>query len=274
MTNPLQKYFRQPKIYIKLPSSGMYSQPGTIQGDPANIPVYGMTGMDEIIVRTPDALLSGESTAQLIASCCPAIKNPWDLSVLDIVLILCGIRIATYGNMMSIEHKCTNCASDNEYDIDLSKVIEFYMTATYQNSLTINGLVIRIQPLTYRQSTDINIRNFQLQQRISQTDALEDADQRQATINELFKELGNIQNELFKYAIESIDTGDQTVTERRFINEWIENCEKTVFDAVKEVNARNTTAYTMPSFPVRCDNCGTEVDLTVDLDSASFFVQA
>ena len=65
--NPLQKYFRQPKVFIKLPSGGIYSKPGTIQGDAGNVPVYGMTGMDEIIVRTPDALLSGESTATVIS---------------------------------------------------------------------------------------------------------------------------------------------------------------------------------------------------------------
>ena len=49
-TNPLQKYFRQPKIFIKLPSAGVYCQPGNIQGDSNHMPVYGMTGMDEIIM--------------------------------------------------------------------------------------------------------------------------------------------------------------------------------------------------------------------------------
>ena len=52
-TNPLQKYFRQPKIFIKLPSGGIFSKPGTIQGDITHMPVYGMTGMDEIIIKTP-----------------------------------------------------------------------------------------------------------------------------------------------------------------------------------------------------------------------------
>ena len=69
--NPLQQYFRQPKIYVKLPSQGMYSKPGAIAGDINGLPVYGMTGMDEIIMKTPDSLLSGESIAQVIKSCCP-----------------------------------------------------------------------------------------------------------------------------------------------------------------------------------------------------------
>jgi hypothetical protein len=69
--NPLQQYFRQPKIFINLPSQGIYSKEGSIQGEVNNMPVYGMTGMDEIIVKTPDALLSGESTVKVVQSCCP-----------------------------------------------------------------------------------------------------------------------------------------------------------------------------------------------------------
>jgi len=57
-TNPLQQYFRQPKIYIKLPSGGVFNKLGSLQGDVTNMPVYGMTGMDEIIMKTPDALMS------------------------------------------------------------------------------------------------------------------------------------------------------------------------------------------------------------------------
>ena len=67
--NPLQKFFRQPKIYISLPSKGIFNKLGSIQGDFSNLPVYGMTGMDEILMKTPDALLSGETTARIFESC-------------------------------------------------------------------------------------------------------------------------------------------------------------------------------------------------------------
>ena len=102
--NPLQQYFRQPKIYIKLPTSGIYSPPGTVQGDINNLPVYGMSGMDEIIMKTPDALLTGESVVKIIQSCCPSITNAWALSSLDTEMILTAIRIATYGNKIGRAH--------------------------------------------------------------------------------------------------------------------------------------------------------------------------
>jgi hypothetical protein len=49
--NPLSKFFRQPKIYITLPSRGLYYEPGVLGGSYENVPIFAMTGMDEISVR-------------------------------------------------------------------------------------------------------------------------------------------------------------------------------------------------------------------------------
>jgi hypothetical protein len=273
-TNPLQKYFRQPKVFIKLPSGGIYSKPGTVQGDVGNVPVYGMTGMDEIIVRTPDALLSGESTATVVGSCVPAIKDPWDLCILDLLLILAAIRIATYGNSMAIGHTCANCGAENDYDIDLNKVVEFYMNCQYESKIVLKDITINLKPLNYKASTEFNLRNFRLQQRIAQAEVMDNTQERQDLINGLFKELAAIQTEIYKVTIDSVDIGDQVVTETAYILEWLDNCDKSVFDAIKQINQKNTETWTMPKFPVQCDECETAVNLTVDLDQSNFFVRA
>ena len=78
-TNPLQKYFRQPKIYIKLPSNGKWYPNGSLEvTDNMEFPVYAMTARDELMFKTPDALLNGQSTVDVIQSCVPSIKNAWD----------------------------------------------------------------------------------------------------------------------------------------------------------------------------------------------------
>jgi len=272
--NPLQKYFRQPKVFIKLPSGGIYNKPGTIQGDVNHMPVYGMTGMDEIIAKTPDALLSGESTAQVIASCCPAIKDPWELSIIDLIIVLAAIRIATYNNTMTVSHTCPNCSAENEYDVDLNKVIEHYMSCRYDSKIVLDDITINLQPLTYRSSTEFNLKNFRLQQRIAQTEVMDNKEEQQRLVSELFKELADIQNEIYKFTIESVDTGEVVVTERPYILEWISNCDKRIFDAIKKQNAKNNDAWLMPRFPVKCDGCGTEISLAIDLDQSNFFVQA
>lgn len=270
--NPLQQYFRQPKIFINLPSQGIYSREGAVQGEVNNMPVYGMTGMDEIIVKTPDALLSGESTVKVVQSCCPSVKDAWGLSVLDTDLIFAAIRIATYGNLLSVSNVCPKCNSENNYDADLNKVIEHYSNCKYDNKIVTGDLVIKTQPLTYKQSTDFNLQNFELQQKLRQVEQMEDNEERQRNINALWDDLAVSQKNLFASTVESVETADITVTERGYINEWLENCDKDIIDSIKKQIEKNKNAWAMPTFPAKCDSCGHEIELMIDLDQSNFFV--
>jgi hypothetical protein len=273
-TNPLHKHFRQPKVFIKLPSGGIYSRPGNVQGDINQLPIYGMTGMDEIIMKTPDSLLSGASTAQVIASCCPNIKDPWDISVIDINMILSAIRIATFGSTMQVTNTCSNCNTENEYELDLNTIIEHFMSCHYQDTVTLPDLVIKLRPLNYQRSTEFNIINFQIQQRMAQADAMEAGEEKQKVTSDLFNQLADLQTDIFKAIIDSVDIGSQVVTEREFIDEWVANCDKSVFDAIKQTNQKNNQAWANPPFQVTCDNCQHEAKLSVEMDESNFFVNA
>jgi len=273
-SNPLQQYFRQPKIYIKLPSEGVFNKPGSIQGDVTNLPVYGMTGMDEIIIKTPDALMSGDSTTKVIESCCPSVKDAWDISILDTEIIFTAIRIATYGNTMSVSHTCSGCQTENDYDIDLSRIVDHLSTCKYQNKVVLDEIILKIQPLNYRQSTNINIKNFTLQRKLFQTDALEDETEKQASIDQLWKELAEIQNDVYFASVESIETPTVAVTEKNYIVEYLKNCDKAIFDAIKKQIDANRDAWKFPGFLVKCTTCNQETNLSVELDPSSFFVQA
>lgn len=74
--NPLKKYFRQPKVYVTLPSKGEYWPDGTIEiPESGEFPIYAMTAKDELAMKTPDALLNGQATVDVIQSCVPNIKK-------------------------------------------------------------------------------------------------------------------------------------------------------------------------------------------------------
>ncbi len=274
MSNPLQHYFRQPKIYIGLPSKGIFSKPGVFQGDVNRIPVFGMTGMDEIVLKTPDALLAGESTVNVIQSCCSPIKDAWEISNIDAPMILSAIRIATYGNNMTVGHTCQQCEAENEYELDLNKIIEHFSAKQFDGRIVLDELVINLQPLTYRQSNDFAMRNFALQRRLSQVKDITDEDKQQEMINQIYKELGDIQNDVFIASIGSVETPNQVVTERAYIAEWLKNCDSAIFDSIKSKNDVLRKEWEMPVFPCKCESCGTEVNLTVELDQANFFARA
>ena len=272
--NPLQQHFRQPKIFIGVPSHGIYSKPGTFNGDPSRIPVCGMTGMDEILMKTPDALLSGESTVSVIASCCSAIQDPWDLTVLDIDLVLVAIRIATYGNELSVTHICPECETENEYNINLTSLIDYFGTCQYDSKLVLNDLVILTRPLTYKQSTEFSLKNFGYQQRLKQILELTDTTERQTLTTEIFKGLALLKNEIFTAGVDSVDTGKTVVSEKSFIREWIDNCDSSVTDAITKHIEKNQDIWAMPKQHIKCSHCDHETDISIDLDQSNFFGNA
>jgi hypothetical protein len=272
--NPLQQFFRQPKIYVGLPSHGIYNKTGAITGDPERLAVFGMTGMDEILLKTPDALLTGESTVKVVHSCVPGIEDAWDLSSLDIDLILAAIRIATYGKDLNITHVCPNCSTENEYALDLGKMIDHFTSCQYDSKLVLKDITVTTRPLTYKQSTDFGLQNFQFQQRLKNIDNLADDLEKKALVNEVFTALASLRTVVYSAGIDSIAVNNQKVIERDFINEFLENCDREIIESIAKHIDQNNQKWTMPDQEVLCENCGAKNSVGVNLDQSNFFGNA
>ena len=122
--NPLNHYFRQPAIYVQLPSDGQFWPPGSLtMPENHELPVMPMTAIDEITYRTPDALFNGQAVVSVIQSCCPSIKNAWHCPVVDIDTLLTAIRIASYGHELELATYCPKCDHEDEYHIDLRAIM-------------------------------------------------------------------------------------------------------------------------------------------------------
>jgi len=269
--NPLQKYFRQPKIYIQLPSKGLFYKEGTLAGDHSNVPIYAMTGMDEILMKTPDALFNGEATIKLIESCCSYIKDAHAVPSLDIDVLLTAIRIASFGESMSVTHTCKNCGTENEYDIDLTKVIEHYADKQYDSRLSINDITVNFRPLNYQELTEFNMENFKLQRLLGQLASVSD-DEKQKHIDAVYEKLGQIQAQLFLLSIESVQTPETLVSDKDHISEWLLNSNRDDYSKIKNHLEKAKDAWSMPNHQVKCSNCGTEASIEVGLDQSNFFV--
>ena len=272
--NPLKKYFRQPKIYISLPSKGVYNKLGSTQGDLTNMPVYGMTGMDEILMKTPDALITGESTVKVMESCCPYIKDGWEVSSLDSDLIFAAIRIATYGNVMNLTHTCTKCNTETDFDFSLNKFIDHWQAAIFQNKITIDDLTVIIRPLTFKESNSISLKNFEIQKKLQQVMGVEDEEEQKKLVKEILFEMSELQNSVFSLSVEAVETPAGRVEEPEFIREWLANCDTALFTTLKKQFETNRENMNVPPQPVTCSSCGHEDQVAVTLDQANFFVNA
>jgi hypothetical protein len=272
--NPLQQHFRQPKIFIKIPTGGVFSKPGIIQGDVSKVPVYGMTGMDEIVMKTPDALLTGESISKIISSCCPRIMDPWELSNIDIDPIIIAIRIATYGNKLDFTHTCKNCSTENNYEADLSSYLEHYYQCVFDPTIVLDKMVIKIRPLSYKESNEFSMANFTFQKKLTNVEQIENEDDRQKFVNDITKELTEMQKNIILSSIDRIELADTVVTEKVFIKEFLDNCDREIFQKIKNQFEINSEKWKIPARKIKCETCGTEDSVNLELNQTNFFGNA
>lgn len=273
-TNPLQKYYRQPKLFVSLPSKGLYYAEGTLQGDASNVPIFGMNGMDEILYKTPDALFSGEATTKVIESCCPYIRDASNMPTLDVDTLVIAIRIATFGEKITYGHTCRNCGAENDFEIDLRVILEYFSGLKYENIVEVNDLKVTLRPLTYKELTRINIENFKLQKMLLQLDLIGDEEQKQAKVDEIYRKLAELQTELFITSIESVQIPEGIVNEKDYIADWVKNSERELYSKIKEKLEANKNTWEVPKQTIQCTACGTPDALEINLDQSSFFGKA
>ena len=233
--NPLKKYFRQPKIYLRLPSKGKYYPPGSLEmTESGELPVYPMTAKDELLFKTPDALLNGEATVEVIRSCIPNIKNPWMMPSIDSDAVLIAIRLATYGEKLEISTKVPGTGVERDFEIDLRILLEQLLSFEYQPYVPVDeNITVELRPTTYKEFTDNALKTFEEQKifRLANDDSIPDEQKLQAFANS-FKKLTDITINLVVNSIAAIDTPEGKVTDKKYIAEFFANADKSLFDNV------------------------------------------
>ena len=279
-TNPLQKYFRQPKIYLSLPSNGKYYPAGSLEiSENGEYPVFPMTARDEIMIKTPDALLNGQATASVITSCIPAIKDPFNMPSMDLDACLIAIRIATYGEMMEVSIKVPVTGEDKDFDLDLRIMLDQFSNVDYNSAIELDGMIVNLRPLTYGEFTETSRKTFDEQRIfkvINDTDMAEG--DKLATFTESFKKLTDLTILTLEKSIASIEVGDDVVTDQAHIKEFIANTDKGLFESVTNHIEEQRTKFEVK--PLVVDATPEEIEagvpetyeVPVTFDQSSFFV--
>lgn len=271
--NPLSAFYRQPKIYVNLPSKGKFYPAGSLDiSENGEYPVYAMTAKDELMFKTPDALLSGQSTVELIKSCIPAILDPWQMPSIDLDFALISIRVATYGERMEINTSCPNCNADNSYDISLTQWFELFQNFTYNDVVDAAPLTLHIRPYTYKEITKTSIKTLE-QQRIFQIindDTISDEDKLER-FGKSFVKLTELTVDVIADCIVKIDAPDGSVTDKVVIKDFINNCAKDIFDKINKRVTDIKEQIELKATDVSCGECKKPFSLPVTMDQANFF---
>lgn len=273
--NPLAAYFRQPKIYIRLPSEGKFYPPDSLDESANNeYAVYAMTAKDELMFKTPDALMNGQATVEVIKSCVPAIKNPWDMPSIDVDAVLIAIRVATYGEKMDVGANCPSCSHANDYQLNLVSYIEGVAKFHYDDVIQIGPLTIHIKPYTYQEATKTALKSLE-QQKIFQivNDENMSDEIKLEKFGQSFIKLTELTVDVVANSIIKIDTPDGSVEDKTMILEFIQNSPKEVFNTINEHVTSMKDKIELRVNDVVCGECEHVFDMPVTMDQANFFVK-
>lgn len=271
--NPLTQYFRQPAIYIRLPSKGKFYPPGTLSMPPnGEIPVLPMTSVDEITYRTPDALFNGAATVAVIQSCVPAIRDPWVMPAADVDAVLVGIRIASYGHSMPISPVCPECREIEDVNIDLRAVNDNISLGDYETPVHVGDLEFYLNPIRYQTVNHNNQIQLEQQQKINAISGTEIDDKTKSEkLKEVIATINEITIQTVAHSIGAIKSPTAMVTEHEFILDYLHNCDSATFNQLRDHVIKQREISEIKPLEMTCSSCSHKYKQPFTLDLSSFF---
>jgi hypothetical protein len=272
--NPLSKYFRAPGVTVKLPSAGNFQPQGNVRFTPnGDVPVLPMRGGDEILMKSPDALMSGQAIEDCIRSCVPNISNPQLLPTPDVDSLLLAIRAATYGDSMEIECECPHCKTENAYGFSISMLLDTAQPLASEYPVRLSPeVVVYLKPFDLVTSTQIGNVTFQearKMQLMEQSNASEDEKQKELT--QSFKVISHMNTKSIVNSIMVVVVPEGQVTDKNHIYQFMNNIPadwtKRIEEQMKIINETGI----QKKQTVACSKCQAEFETNIEFDPSNFF---
>lgn len=276
-TSPLADFYRNPKLYVTLPSgTDYYSADVVDMPEVGELPVYPMTAKDDLLTKNPDALLNGDAVIKLVKSCVPNVIKPAELLAPDMETLLIAIRQASSKDkFMEIVRSCPECQAENNYNLDLTLVIQSAEDVIARQDINLsNGLVANISPTNYIHTVQSAKTIIEQNRNFRNIDA-NNSDEQLKSLGEAMERLSEMNYRVILESINHISIPDgETVSDPVMISEFLENVDKEIGmelnDAVSKINNGGVVKET----PMVCNECNHEYTTSINYDPVGFFLNS
>jgi hypothetical protein len=281
-TNPLKQFYRQPQIYIALPTGGKYYGAEVVQKTTNNEhAVLPMTAVDEMAFKMPDSLMNGQSTVDVIRSCIPTIQDPWSIVNYDLDTILIAIRIASYGENMDVTAGVPGTDEQVTHSINLPKMLDQLRTQTFSDECSLSsGLKIKVKPLTYKQITEAQLKTFEQQRIYAQVNDSEmTPEEKTKRFSDSFKQLNALNSQMLLDNIaEIVSPSGDAVKDPALIKDFIDNADakttkelETKLSVIRQQGAIKPFRVNATEEQIK-NGAPSTYEVPVTFDNANFFV--
>jgi hypothetical protein len=270
-TNPLLRTLRLPGETVVLPSKALFYKNSEVANEVitsgGEIYVQPMTTYEEILMKTPDMLFTGQAIVQTFARCIPQIYNPLELLAADVDFLLIVLRKVSFGNQIAVNynHGCSD-SKYHEYAISLN---QFIKQTTYADPASVlsmfehmlpNGQTVNMQPFRFKDVLDIS--------QIAVNEPTGD----DVTDNDRAVYISGLLTAGTKPAIKSVVADGEEITDRAFIEEWVTSLPVLWVKELSQVIESANKWGANSKATVQCMDCGESVEIQVPLNPQSFFM--
>lgn len=257
--NPLLASIKLPGRVFQLPSRGIFYKNGELGDDikDGEVHVRPMSAMDEINMKNPDQLFSGQAVNVVFKHCVTGIEKPTELLSKDVDALMLFLRTVTYGTgyEFTAKHFCEG-GKEHSYIADIDQIIgamqiidptlvETTYTVTLQNSQ-----IVKLKPNKYQQVLDLIKRN--------ENKKIVSAEDQQKNLEMML--LG---------VIESVDG----ISDTNKIAEWIQKIPSPLVnrigDKIDNLNAWGSNL----KWTCKCRDCLQDFEVEIPINPVSFFTE-
>lgn len=259
MTNPLLDGIKLPGRTFQLPSKGLFYAPGVLADTVVDgeIHVHPLSALDEITLKNPDQLFSGEALQYVLPRCIPSILKPQDLLSKDIDAIMIFLRAVTYGSQYEFfaKHTCEE-AKEHSYVADIDSIIssmKMIESDQLEEMFTVvlpTSQVVKLTPGKY-----IDILNML-----------------KTSMNKKNITVEAVRENAMHMLLSSIMSVD-SITDKDLIREWLDKLPAPFTNQiVSKIEGVNVWGAEM-TVKCKCKDCGTEFTAEIPLNPISFFTE-
>ena len=258
-TNPLLANIKLPGRIFQLPSKGLFYKNGELDESvrDGEIHIHPMSALDEINMRNPDQLFSGEAVNTVFKRCVSGVNKPAQLLAKDVDAIMLFLRAVTYGAAyeFTAKHTCENAKVHNyvanldEIIVAMKQVDDESIDDQYSIRLK-NGQVVKLVPSKYQNVLDL-IKSNESKKQITAQDEQK---------NLLMLLMG---------IIESVDG----ITSKKMIEEWLRVLPSPLTNSIgAKIEPINDWGAKM-QWTGACKDCGETFEVDIPINPISFFIE-
>lgn len=277
--NPLAGYFRLPGVHVALPTRGAFLPKGSTHLVNGEVAVLPMRAQDELLLKNPDALMSGLAIEKLLESCAPSIGNPKLISVPDLDVLLLAIRVASSGELMDINVNCPKCETQNIFSCNLPALLSSVEFIEPDAHVRLSDDVIAyVRPYNIDNGIEMSLATYDETQKMKavEADATVDNKHKITAMNTALGVLADLKFTLMAQCVVKIVVPGSEVTDRKHIADFIANVDRRWVNAIeKKIDELNVTGLDK-KIDIECINetCKHQWQTEVEFNPSNFFEDA